>query len=217
MKNAYVGIDVQLSRPCVAVTVDDAGNQIQTDWFDAPREIFQSLAVLAEEYELHIGIDAPRQPLSKARKWYWNGATQQWRKKTAKDKGLGRHCEVVVSAHKLAKPQWTPMKKAAPDWMKLGFELFQTLEKIGETYEAFPSATYEMLKDDPSAQLTINFSKVWKRGAGDLFDAMAAAVTVKEFVENRGCEVGGGDGQGSIILPRPLAHPIDAVLQWPNY
>jgi hypothetical protein len=35
--------------------------------------------------------------------------------------------------------------------------------------------------------------------------------------EGRGCEVGGGDGLGSIILPGPL--PVDnshPILRWPN-
>ena len=86
----------------------------------------------------------------------------EWRKKTASDKGLGRHCEVAIKAHNLANPQWTPKKKDAPAWMKLGFELFQSLEKLGPTYEAFPSASYTMLMDNRTAQLTINFSNVWK-------------------------------------------------------
>jgi len=31
---------------------------------------------------------------------------------------------------------------------------------------------------------------------------------VREFVEGRGRDVGGGDGLGTIILPRPLAEPV---------
>jgi len=216
MKPVYIGIDVQVSRPCVYVAVDKSGTMIDSGWFKNAREIFQSLEVLAEGQVLHVGIDAPRQPLSKLRKWYWDGSKKQWRKKTARDKGLGRHCEVAVKAHNLANPQWTPLKQHAPEWMTLGFELFQTLGKIGAMYEVFPSATYAMLKDDPSARLTVNFSNVWKRGAGDLFDAMAAALTVKEFVEGQGCAVGGGDGQGTIILPRRITNPIQEVLSWPG-
>ena len=49
-----------------------------------------------------------------------------------------------------------------------------------------------------------------------MLDAWVAAVTVREFSENMGCEVGGGDGFGTIILPRPLPEPvIDEVLVWP--
>ena len=44
-----------------------------------------------------------------------------------------------------------------------------------------------------------------------------AAATVREFEEGRGTEVGGGDGLGTIILPRPLPEPeIDEVTKWPE-
>jgi hypothetical protein len=50
-----------------------------------------------------------------------------------------------------------------------------------------------------------------------MLDAWVAAATVMEFVEGRGTEVGGGDGLGTIILPRPLPEPvIDEVLVWPS-
>ncbi|WP_372795881.1 hypothetical protein [Pontiella sp.] len=217
MKTVYIGIDVQVSRPCVFAAVDETGTLLETGWFEEAHEAFQALETWAESCRLHLGIDAPRQPLSKPRKWYWNGPEKAWRERKPSEKGVGRHCEVAVKAHNLANPQWTPLRGAAPAWMQLGFELFQTLESLGTLYEAFPSATYTMLHDDPAAKLTIDFSNVRKRGAGDLFDALAAAVTVKEFVEGRGMEMGGGDGLGSIILPRRIDRPIDAVLQWPNY
>jgi len=47
---------------------------------------------------------------------------------------------------------------------------------------------------------------------------LVAAATVREFVAGNGTEVGGFDGLGTIILPRPLPEPvIDEVLVWPNY
>ncbi|MDF7801722.1 hypothetical protein P4C99_19750 [Pontiellaceae bacterium B1224] len=49
-----------------------------------------------------------------------------------------------------------------------------------------------------------------------MLDAWMAAATVREFVEDRGMEVGGGDGLGSIILPRKLERPIGPVLHWPE-
>ena len=49
-----------------------------------------------------------------------------------------------------------------------------------------------------------------------MLDAFVAAATVREFVEGRGTEVGGRDGMGTIILPRPLPEPvIMEVLLWP--
>jgi hypothetical protein len=164
---------------------------------------------------LYIGIDACRAPLTKPRAFYWNGTKRIWRKRASADKGLGRHCEVVIKAHNLANPQWTPMIKDAPEWMKLGFELFKVFDTIGTTYEAFPSASYALIQDDPTVQLTVNFSNVRKGGAKDVLDAWMNAATTREFVQGHGMAVGGGDGLGSIILPRPLPNPILQVLNWP--
>mgnify|MGYP005849327221 CR=1 FL=1 len=41
-------------------------------------------------------------------------------------------------------------------------------------------------------------------GVKDMLDASVAAITVFEFVKGHGCEVGGGDGLGTILLPRKL-------------
>jgi hypothetical protein len=50
-----------------------------------------------------------------------------------------------------------------------------------------------------------------------MLDAWVAAITMREYVLGRGAEVGGGDGMGTIILPRPLPEPvIGEVLKWPN-
>lgn len=215
MRRLYLGIDVQVQRPCAFAVVDEAGTVVESGWFataTAGRRAFESWAA---EYELHMGIDAPRTALVAPRKWYWNGSRNTWREKTASDKGLGRHCEVATKAHNLANPQWTTRADKASDWMKLGFELFRTLEEIGAVYEVFPSASYTMLENDPSLQLTVNFSKV-RKGKADMLDAWMAAATVREFTAGRGMELGGGDGLGTIILPRKISNPNDAVLRWPD-
>jgi hypothetical protein len=36
----------------------------------------------------------------------------------------------VISAHRLANPQWTLLEEAAPEWMKLGFKVFSVLDEI---------------------------------------------------------------------------------------
>jgi hypothetical protein len=37
-----------------------------------------------------------------------------------------------------------------------------------------------------------------------MLDAIVGAVTIGEFTEGRGSEIGGGDGMGTMILPRPV-------------
>ena len=59
-------------------------------------------------------------------------------------KGNGRHCEIVISAHRLANPQWTPLEEDAPEWMLLGFKLYSALEGHAIVYEVFPTASYAL-------------------------------------------------------------------------
>ena len=51
-----------------------------------------------------------------------------------------------------------------------------------------------------------------------MLDAVVAAVTVHEFEAGRGAEVGGGDGLGTIVLPRAIAETETkpGVLIWPQ-
>ncbi|MBN1458412.1 MAG: hypothetical protein JXA57_02675, partial [Armatimonadetes bacterium] len=52
----------------------------------------------------------------------------------------------------------------------------------------------------------------------DMIDAVVAAMTVREFCSGRGCAVGGGDGLGTIVLPRalPVASTSMEVFKWPE-
>jgi predicted nuclease with RNAse H fold len=87
--------------------------------------------------------------------------------------------------------------------MNLGFKLFSVLEDIVTVHEVFPTASYTLLQGNIDVRINTDFSAC-KLGPKDMLDAWVAAVTVREFVEGRGAEVGGGDGLGTIILPRPL-------------
>jgi predicted nuclease with RNAse H fold len=139
---------------------------------------------------------------------------RRWDKRGSQ-KGFGRHCEVIISAYGIANPQWTPPNEQTPEWMKLGFGLFAALEDLATVYEVFPSASYALLQGNVAVRVNTDFS-AFKPGPKDMLDALVAAATVREFVEGRGVEVGGGDGLGTIILPRPLPEPvIDAVMAWP--
>jgi predicted nuclease with RNAse H fold len=99
--------------------------------------------------------------------------------------------------------------------MQLGFALFAAIKKCVPVYEVFPSASYTMLHDGSPVRIGVRLNG-FARGPKDMLDAYVAAATVREYAQGRGCEVGGGDGLGEIILPRPLPKPIEGVLRWPN-
>ncbi len=100
--------------------------------------------------------------------------------------------------------------------MNLGFKIYSVLEGFIKVHEVFPTASYALLQGNTDVRLDADFSAC-KPGPKDMLDAWVAAATVKEFVEGRGTEVGGGDGLGTIILPRPLPEPvIKEVLVWPE-
>lgn len=213
----YIGIDIQIRRNCCYAVIDEPGTLIESGWFS--NDVVDALDLLkrwSKSGQIYIGIDAPRMPLVSKRQWYWSGAKRKWNRRKAQ-KGNGRHCEVVISAHRLANPQWTPLEQNAPEWMQLGFKLFSALEGHAKVYEVFPTASYTCLQGNHDVRMEADFSAC-KPGPKDMLDAWVAAVTVREFVNGRGTEVGGGDGLGTIILPRPLPKPgIKKVLEWPGH
>lgn len=239
----FIGIDVQMSRACSYFVFDAAGAFVDSGWLAEkeptrqPRTtgkipaLKRGAKVVTTESDLRrlvddlaqgdntrvaIGIDAPRQPLVAARTHSYS-AKRGWVPFGADDLASGRHCEVAISVLKLATPQWTPLERNAKDWMKLGFRLFETLADFPHVYEVFPSAAYAQLEHASERALTTMDLRVLRPGPKDMVDAMVAAYTTREFVQGHGCEVGGKDGLGTIILPRPLnaADAAHAVLAYP--
>lgn len=215
MDEAFVGIDVQERRGCCFAAIERDGTVLDSGWFRDPEgEVVQLLRRLKESYAVSVGIDAPRKPLASPRKWYWD--RNKWRLRRPVEKGYGRHCEIVVKAHNIANPQFTPLESKAPQWMVTGFKVFLALREIVPVYEVFPTASYALLQGTSDLRICINFSG-FKPGPKDMLDAFVAAATVREFIHGRGNEVGGGDGLGTIVLPRPLPEPvIREVLVWPG-
>lgn len=216
MHRFYIGIDIQTRRECCYAVINETGKLEKFGWFSNP---LIEAADLIKEFGISshvaVGIDAPRMPLTYERQWFWSGAKRKWTLRKGQ-KGNGRHCEIVISAHRLANPQWTPLEEGAPEWMKLGFQLFLNLEGQIAVHEVFPTASYTLLQRNTDVRIEADFSAC-KPGPKDMLDSWMAAVTVREFVEGRGTEVGGGDSLGTIILPRPLPEPvIDEVLRWPR-
>jgi predicted nuclease with RNAse H fold len=99
--------------------------------------------------------------------------------------------------------------------MKVGFRLYVALSGEPDVHEVFPSASYNQLAAEERAVLSINL-KGFADGPKDMLDAYVAAYTVHEYLAGRGVAVGGGDGLGTIVLPRPLAKNCDAVSRWPT-
>ena len=100
--------------------------------------------------------------------------------------------------------------------MRLGFRLYSALEGLAAVHEVFPTASYTLLKGNTQVRVEADFSGC-APGPKDMLDAWVAAATVREFAAGRGAEVGGGDGLGTIVLPRPLPQPVIAeVLRWPE-
>jgi hypothetical protein len=219
-----IGIDVQISRDCPYIVLDSKASCISSGWLEGEsnKEICNALIILINEIgnngirDIAIGIYSPRVPLISPRQYFWQ--LNHWRSRRESERGYGRHCEVILKAFNLANPQWTPIKDECPSWMKLSFDIFSCLENMErvKVFEVFPSASYAILTDRTNPKVTIDFSG-FSPGPKDMIDACVSAVTVQEYIQGRGCEVGGGDGLGKIILPRPLGvedtHPI---FRWPT-
>lgn len=204
----YIGMDVQISRGVPFVIMKADGTIQDSGWFDADTASHQA-KLLVKNLKPHnciIGIDAPRMPLKTFRALkFQNG---EWKKSP---KGLiGRHCEIVVRTLKLANPQYTPTEQNAPEWMKLGFKLFEAVCQSGATVcETFPSASYTQLhQENITDTIPIPVHQL-KPGPKDMLDAAICAYTVRRFDLGKGCEVGGSDGMGTIVLPCKVeSHPV---------
>src|SRR5262245_53275015 len=149
----YIGVDVQKARSCPYAILGETGNWITSSWLPRgePNEIGRALRGVVEFYaggdesSVAVGIDAPRAPLPSPRTLYWNRSKSAWRACLSSDRGYGRHCEVIIAAHRFANPQWTPPAESARRWMKIGFALFDGLAGFPNLYEVFPSASYTQL------------------------------------------------------------------------
>lgn len=213
----FIGIDIQESRGCCFAAIGDEGSILESGWFSDPeKDAAQLVRRFKEKYDILVGIDAPRTPLPSPRKWYWDGNGSKWRPRRPTEKGYGRHCEIVVRVHGLANPQYTPLEGESTPWMNIGFKVFSEFRDVVSVYEVFPTASYALLQGNTDVRVCVDFSGC-KSGPKDMLDAFVSAATVLEFACGRGSEVGGGDGLGTIVLPRPIPDPVTReVLSWPE-
>ena len=205
MINYFAGIDVQISRGCSYYIINENRKYIASGWMK--EKIPQSFKKLFTELtnnrnnRIAIGIDAPRMPLDKLRSRSFDKKTKSWIE--SGNEKSGRECKVIIKSYNIANPQWTRTYAESPKWMQLGFKIFSELKDFPYVYEVFPSASYRMLeKEKLKYELCLND---FVSGVKDMLDASVAAITVYEFISGRGCEVGGDDGLGTIILPRNVS------------
>ncbi|MDQ7816472.1 MAG: hypothetical protein RDU14_05555 [Melioribacteraceae bacterium] len=204
MIKLHAGIDVQISRGCCYYIIDQNKKYVTSGCIK--EKIPQSFQNLFKELInnqtdiIAIGIDAPRMPIKKLRTRYFDKEKNLWIEKTKQS--TGRECEVIIKSYNIANPQWTKTLAESPEWMKLGYNIFSALKEFPYVYEVFPSASYKMIeKENLAYELCLNN---FTGGVKDMLDASVAAITVYEFVNGLGCEVGGDDGLGTIALPRKI-------------
>ena len=200
----FAGIDVQIKRGCSYYIIDEDKNYVASGWIkeNIPQSFNNLFLELTNNNleQIAVGIDAPRMPIKKLRKRSFDKMTNSWIENDIEK--LGRECEVIIKSYNIANPQWTQTLKDSPEWMQLGFNIFSELKNFPYVYEVFPSASYRMLeKEKLMYELCLND---FVSGVKDMLDASVAAITVYEFISGRGCEVGGEDGLGTIVLPRHI-------------
>lgn len=197
----FAGIDVQIKRGCCYYIIDENKMCVTSGWIkeNVPQSLKDIFLQTSRDdpKQIAIGIDAPRMPIIKLRKRSYDKKTNSW--SDSSEAKLGRECEVIIKSYNIANPQWTRTLKDSPEWMQLGFSIFESLKKLSFVYEVFPSASYKMLENKSvKYELCLNN---FVGGAKDMLDASVAALTVFEFINGRGCEVGGEDNLGTIVLP----------------
>jgi predicted nuclease with RNAse H fold len=200
----FAGIDVQISRGCAYYILDSEKKYVTSGWVkenvSASFKKFFSELTDNQSDIIAIGIDAPRMPLKKLRTRYFDRKKNKWGVESKQSNG--RECEVIIKSYNIANPQWTRKSKGSPDWMRLGFSIFDSLKDFSFVYEVIPSASYKMLvNENVKYELCLND---FTTGVKDMLDASTAALTVFEFANGQGCEVGGDDGLGTIVLPRKI-------------
>ena len=200
----FAGIDVQINRGCCYYILDEDKKYLTSGWEkeDIPQSLKNLFLKLTgnQLQTIAIGIDAPRMPIEKLRTRYFDRKNNSWIERPKQS--AGRECEVIIKSFNIANPQWTRTYSESPDWMRLGFRIFSELKDFPFVYEVFPSASYKMMESENiKYELCLN---EFDKGVKDMLDASIAAITVYEFMNGRGCEVGGEDDLGTIVLPRKI-------------
>lgn len=219
----FMGIDIQRSRACPYAIMDSRDQMVQSGWLvgDTDEQRCGSLLEVVRDFEdahhglFAFGIDCPRCLRPTRRNFYVDRSRRAWRPRRESESGVGRHCDVVVKSANIANPQWTPVVgQVASDkqWMLTGVAMFEALADWKHVYEVFPSASYRLFGEIAPRSIRLDLSQLHP-GPKDMLDACVAAVTVRRFVDNQGCEVGGADNLGTIVLPVDITARLPEFLQ----
>lgn len=205
-----VGVDVQGDELIVAFRRDGAflpparvvatGAEVRDDALQLRQDAREPVVV---------AIDAPRHYLRGPRRWRLNKAGR-W---VTADLPSGRECEVLVRRLRLANPQWTPSATMPMPWITLGQQVFAACESAGfTTIECFPTASYSRFGQMDGFDLCIpgRMFGGHSRLAHDILDSCVAGLTADLFASGNATELGGRDGDGTIVVPGRLNIPFAA-------
>ena len=200
----HIGLAPGLAGRTAFAILDGAGNFLDAGFFEGslPTELTRQIeAGLASGLAVVFGVDAARHALTRLRYWNWEPTAEHW-VRLLRGADTGRHAEIILRAHGFRGTRWSVT--AAP--------IYQALQALPGTviYEVCAEAAFQAMDPgspppEPSAA-----------AGASLEHATLAATTSREFFAGRGQEIGGGDGLGTIILPRPLRRRVEGVLEWPE-
>lgn len=206
-RSLHIGLAPGLAGRTAFMVLDGAGNFLDAGFFEGclPTELVRQIeAGLAAGLAVLAGVDAARHALPRLRYWEWEPTAERW-VRLLRGTSAGRHAEIILRAHGFRETRWTDRTAGAAS-------MFQALHALPGTviYETCAEASFQAL--DPGSPLPSQSAPA----EGSLEHATLAATTSREFFAGRGQEIGGGDGLGTIILPRPLRRRIAGVLEWPD-
>jgi hypothetical protein len=93
----FMGVDVQATRGCPYVVLDECGDRVDSGWLEqsCPAQLAQTLLAVVDQHrkggtcQPSVGIDAPRMPLPSPRPWFWDRTRNEWRGRRASEEGNG--------------------------------------------------------------------------------------------------------------------------------
>lgn len=214
-RSLHIGLDPGESNRTAVSILDGLGNFVDAGFFEGPlpSDLIRRITDwLAAGDCVAVAIDGPAHPLSRPRYWDWLPAANRW-VRSLRPSPAGRHAEIILRAHGFHTTRWTGLASSAatasPDSVSALYARCQAIPRlqVREVCAQVSIFAFDALSPEPDYP---------DAPEANLTHAALAASTSREFSLGRGMEVGGGDGSGAILLPRPLSPLIPGVLHWPE-